>query len=84
MPRLKEGEEARLARKERDLAPAIAAALARKPRMREAAPEDLPLVKSYGARSKEAGAFVNVRSDRGGGLAVVTEDPLAAAAKAEN
>jgi alkanesulfonate monooxygenase SsuD/methylene tetrahydromethanopterin reductase-like flavin-dependent oxidoreductase (luciferase family) len=84
MPRLKEGEEARLARKERDLAPAIAAALARKPRMREAAPEDLPLVKSYGARSKEAGAFVNVRSDRGGGLAVVTEDPLAAAAKAES
>ncbi|MCR6645356.1 MAG: hypothetical protein NVV62_13080 [Terricaulis sp.] len=81
MPRLKEGEEARLEKKARDLAPAIEAALARKPRMKEIALKDVPVVKSYGARSKDAGTFVNVRSDRGGGLAVVAEDPLAKQAK---
>ncbi|MEJ0023524.1 MAG: LLM class flavin-dependent oxidoreductase [Alphaproteobacteria bacterium] len=81
MPRFKTDEAARLAKKQGELAPFIEAALARKPKMKPAALADLALVKSYGARKKEAGTFVNTRTDRGGGLAVVTEDPTLAARK---
>jgi alkanesulfonate monooxygenase SsuD/methylene tetrahydromethanopterin reductase-like flavin-dependent oxidoreductase (luciferase family) len=81
MPRFKKDEEARLTKKQAELAPFIEAALARKPRMKEAALADLALVKSFGARKKEAGTFVNTRTDRGGGLAVVTEDPTKMARK---
>lgn len=75
MPRVKRDDAARLAKKEAELAPYIEAAMARKQRLPEARPEDLQPVKSYGARRQEAGTFVNTRSDRGGGLAVVSEDP---------
>jgi len=77
MPRLKEGEEERLARKQAELAPFVEAALARKPRMAPIAKEDIAPTQSYGLRKKQAGTFENVRSDRGGGLAVVADDPLA-------
>lgn len=84
MPRLKKDEASRLAEKEAELAPFIEAALARKPRMKQATAADVPDVKSYGARRQEAGVFVNTRADRGGGLAVVSEDPAKlAAAKAK-
>jgi hypothetical protein len=77
MPRLKQGEEERLATKQAELAPYIEAALARKPRMAPIEKDEIELVRSYGLRKKEAGTFENVRSDRGGGLAVVADDPLA-------
>lgn len=77
MPRLKANEEERLATKATELAPYIEAALARKPRMAPLAEADIELVKSYGLRKKEAGTFQDVRTDRGGGLAVVSDDPLA-------
>ncbi|MEZ5709966.1 MAG: LLM class flavin-dependent oxidoreductase [Blastomonas sp.] len=77
MPRLKEGEAERLAKKEAELAPYVAAALARKPRMPEMKEEDVEIVRSFGLRKKEAGDFINTRSDRGGGVAVVAEDPMA-------
>ena len=75
MPRLKQGEAEQLAAKEAKLAPFIEAALARKPRMQPLAPDDVPIVKGYGARKQEQGTFVNTRADRGGGIAVVSEDP---------
>ncbi|WP_082545809.1 MULTISPECIES: LLM class flavin-dependent oxidoreductase [unclassified Sphingomonas] len=77
MPRLKEGEEERLAKKQAELAPYIEQALARKPRMAELTVEEIEEVRSFGLRRKDAGSFVNVRSDRGGGVAVVAEDPMA-------
>ncbi|HWL47399.1 MAG TPA: LLM class flavin-dependent oxidoreductase, partial [Sphingomonadaceae bacterium] len=77
MPRLKQGEAEALARKEAELAPFIAQALARKPRMAALKPDEIEEVRSFGLRRKEAGSFVNTRSDRGGGLAVVADDPLA-------
>lgn len=77
MPRLKVGEEERLAKKQAELAPYFEAALARKSKMAPLAVEDIEVVKSYGLRKKEAGTYENVRSDRGGGLAVVADDPLA-------
>ncbi|MES2497358.1 MAG: LLM class flavin-dependent oxidoreductase [Pseudomonadota bacterium] len=81
MPRLKEGEEERLAKKAADLAPYIEQALARKPRMAALKAEEIEEVTSYGIRRKDAGSFVNVRSDRGGGVAVVAEDPMAPVAE---
>jgi len=77
MPRLKVGEEERLAKKAAELQPYIDAALARKPRMAELTADQIEEVKSFGLRRKDAGSFVNVRSDRGGGVAVVAEDPMA-------
>jgi hypothetical protein len=81
MPRLHEGEEERLARKEAELAPYVEKALARKKRMPEPTADQIPDVRSYGLRKKEAGQFENTRSDRGGGLAVVADDPMAAVAE---
>lgn len=80
MPRLKVGEEERLAKKEAELAPYIEAALARKPRMPELKKEEIEDVVSFGQRKKNEGQYVNFRSDRGGGVAVVADDPLAAVA----
>jgi alkanesulfonate monooxygenase SsuD/methylene tetrahydromethanopterin reductase-like flavin-dependent oxidoreductase (luciferase family) len=77
MPRLKEGEAERLASKQAELAPFIDAALARKPRMAAISKEEIEPVRSYGLRKKEEGNFQDIRSDRGGGLAVVSDDPLA-------
>lgn len=81
MPRLQEGEEEREARKAAELAPYIDVALSRKQRMADLADDDIPSVTSFGRRKKEAGQYENFRSDRGGGVAVVADDPLAAVAK---
>jgi alkanesulfonate monooxygenase SsuD/methylene tetrahydromethanopterin reductase-like flavin-dependent oxidoreductase (luciferase family) len=77
MPRLKENEAAKLAAKEAELAPYIEAALARKPRMKALSPEEVPTFKSAATQRKEAGQAPapNNRSDRGGGLAVVPQNP---------
>ena len=80
MPRLQAGEAEREARKLAELQPYIDAALARKPRMPEIAEDAIPAVTSFGRRKKEAGQYENFRSDRGGGVAVVPDDPLAAVA----
>lgn len=80
MPRLQAGEAEREARKLAELQPYIDAALARKPRMPEMAEDAIPAVTSFGRRKKEAGQYENFRSDRGGGVAVVPDDPLAAVA----
>lgn len=82
MPRLQEGEAERDAAKAAELAPYIEAALARKPRMPAMAEDDIPSVTSFGRRLKEAGQYQNFRSDRGGGVAVVADDPLAPVANA--
>jgi alkanesulfonate monooxygenase SsuD/methylene tetrahydromethanopterin reductase-like flavin-dependent oxidoreductase (luciferase family) len=77
MPRLNENEAAKLAAKEAELAPYIEAALARKPRMKALSPEEVPVFKSVATQRKETGAppMPNNRSDRGGGLAVVPQNP---------
>ena len=77
MPRLKQDEDERLARKQADLAPHIEAALARKQRMPTLAPDEIEDVLSFGQRRKNEGEYTNFRSDRGGGVAVVSDDPLA-------
>ncbi|MBC2778878.1 LLM class flavin-dependent oxidoreductase [Parasphingopyxis marina] len=79
MPKLKADEEERLAKKQAELAPYVEAALARKAAvaLKEPAKEEIAEVRSFGLRKKDAGTFVNTRSDRGGGLAVVADDPMA-------
>jgi len=81
MPRLNADEEARQARKQAELAPYIEAALARKKTMKPLAVDEIEPVTSFGQRKKNEGAYVNFRSDRGGGVAVVPDDPLAPVAK---
>lgn len=82
MPKLQEGNDERDAAKMAELQPYIDAALARKVKMPDIAEEDIPSVTSFGRRKKEAGQFENFRSDRGGGVAIVADDPLAAVANA--
>jgi len=82
MPRIKKDEDERLAKKQAELAPYIEAAIARKPKMKPLSKEQIEEVRSFGLRKKDAGTFENVRSDRGGGVAVVADDPLAPVANA--
>lgn len=81
MPRLKADEVERQAKKQAELAPYIEAALARKKKMTPIAIDEIEPVTSFGQRKKDAGAYVNFRSDRGGGVAVVPDDPLAPVAR---
>lgn len=81
MPRLKEGEADRLARKEAELAPYFEAALARKKLMKSLSKDEIEPVVSFGQRKKNEGDYQNFRSDRGGGVAVVPDDPLAPVAE---
>jgi hypothetical protein len=74
MPAFKQREEARTAQKQRELAPYIDAALARKPRMPPVADTDIPLVEAFGRKT----ASPIVSSDRGGAISIPTQDPLAA------
>jgi alkanesulfonate monooxygenase SsuD/methylene tetrahydromethanopterin reductase-like flavin-dependent oxidoreductase (luciferase family) len=74
MPEFKEREEARAAQKQRELAPYIEAALARKPRMPPVGDTDIPLVEAFGRKA----AAPIVSSDRGGAISIPTQDPLAA------
>jgi alkanesulfonate monooxygenase SsuD/methylene tetrahydromethanopterin reductase-like flavin-dependent oxidoreductase (luciferase family) len=74
MPEFKERDRARQAEKERELAPYIEAALARKPRMAPAADADIPVVEAFG-RKAPSPLF---GGDRGGAISIPTADPLAA------
>jgi alkanesulfonate monooxygenase SsuD/methylene tetrahydromethanopterin reductase-like flavin-dependent oxidoreductase (luciferase family) len=79
MPSFKAKEAARQAKKQAELAPYIEAALARKPRMEMPADEDLPVVTSAGKRLQDSGVNVPVSgiTDRGGGIPVIKEQPVA-------
>ena len=74
MPEFKERERARAAAKERELAPYVEAALARKPRMAPVADADIPVVEALGRKA----ASPLVGGDRGGAISIPTADPLAA------
>jgi alkanesulfonate monooxygenase SsuD/methylene tetrahydromethanopterin reductase-like flavin-dependent oxidoreductase (luciferase family) len=73
MPEFKEREQIRAAQKQRELAPYIAAALARKPRMPAVAEADIPRVEAFGRKAPSP----IVGSDRGGAISIPTQDPLA-------
>jgi hypothetical protein len=75
MPEFRERELARQARKQRELAPYIAAALARKPAMPAVTPSDIPTVDAFGRNRPRAPQF----SDRGGASAAPAFDPHAPA-----
>jgi alkanesulfonate monooxygenase SsuD/methylene tetrahydromethanopterin reductase-like flavin-dependent oxidoreductase (luciferase family) len=75
-PEFKAREAARQAEKQRALAPFVAAALARKPRMKPIAAQDIPVVEAFG-RHQPRQTF----SDRGGAIAAPAFDPHADTAK---
>ena len=88
MPELKEREEERVRRKDEELAPFIEKALARKPRMRELAAEDVPNVESIGIvlerrAGKDYAAAGGVYADqtRGGAIPMASRETFAKAAK---
>ena len=76
LPEFKAREEVRAAAKAAELAPYVAAALARKPRMPPIAPADVPLVESFGRRG--GGLSTEMRttfaSDRGGAISIPATD----------
>jgi hypothetical protein len=74
MPEFKERELARATQKERELAPFIEAALARKPRMPPVEEADIPRVEAFGRKAPSP----LLNSDRGGAISIPTSDPLAA------
>ncbi len=74
MPEFKERDRAREAQKERELAPYIKAALARKPRMSPVEDENIPRVEALG---RKAATPILVGGDRGGAISIPTADPLA-------
>jgi hypothetical protein len=74
MPEFKQREEVREAQKQRDLAPFIDAALARKPRLAPLDDAAIPLVEAFGRKAPSP----LVSSDRGGAIPIPTQDPLAA------
>jgi hypothetical protein len=76
MPAFKERETARQAEKERQLAPYIAAALARKPPVPTVPADAIPTVEAFGRSASTKPQF----SDRGGGIAAPAFDPHAARA----
>jgi alkanesulfonate monooxygenase SsuD/methylene tetrahydromethanopterin reductase-like flavin-dependent oxidoreductase (luciferase family) len=79
LPEFKAREAIRAREKQQELAPYIAAALARKKRMPPVADADIPVVESYG-RNKSADIGVSraeTVSDRGGGINIPTHDPHA-------
>ncbi len=81
MPRLKDGEEARLRRKKAELEPFIEAALKRKDKMPPIAPEDIPEIKATGVRRQEetgqdyASGGTYADPTRGGGISIPAHDP---------
>ena len=74
MPEFKEREEVREAEKRRELAPYIAAALARKPHLAPLDDAAIPRVEAFGRKAPSP----LVSSDRGGAIPIPTQDPLAA------
>lgn len=76
LPEFKAREAEREAKKQAELAPFIAAALARKPRMAEIAPQDVDVVLASGRRQGDVSARAAVTfSDRGGAISIPTADP---------
>jgi hypothetical protein len=73
MPEFKARETVRQAKKQQLLAPFIAAALARKPKLAPIAPADIPAIEAFG-RNRPRGQF---SSDRGGAIAAPAFDPHA-------
>jgi hypothetical protein len=74
MPEFKQRDEVREAAKRRDLAPFIAAALARKPQMAPLDDAEIPRVEAFGRKAPSP----LVSSDRGGAIPIPTQDPIAA------
>jgi hypothetical protein len=82
LPEFKQRDAVHEARKQAELAPFIAQALARKPRMAPIDPADIPVVESFGRRGGGIGAQVTTTfaSDRGGAISIPAADPRATAA----
>jgi hypothetical protein len=74
MPEFRERERARAAQKERELAPYVALALARKPHLAPLDDADIPRVEAFGRKAPSP----LLTSDRGGAISIPTADPLAA------
>jgi alkanesulfonate monooxygenase SsuD/methylene tetrahydromethanopterin reductase-like flavin-dependent oxidoreductase (luciferase family) len=75
-PEFSAREAEREARKQEELAPYIAAALARKPRLAAIAPADVAPVLASGLRQGDISARAAVTfSDRGGAISIPTADP---------
>ncbi len=88
MPELKEREDERVKKKEEELAPFIAAALARKPRMQALAEKDVPNVESIGIvlerrAGKDYATAGGTYADptRGGAIPMASRATFAKAAK---
>jgi hypothetical protein len=88
MPTLKEREDERVKRKQEELAPFIAAALARKPRMAELTDEQVPNVESIGVvlerrAGKDYASAGGTYADptRGGAIPMASRETFAKAAK---
>lgn len=76
LPEFRAREAARQAEKQAELAPYIAAALARKPRMAPIDPADVEAVLASGRRQGDVSARAAVTfSDRGGAISIPTADP---------
>jgi hypothetical protein len=88
MPALKEREDERVRRKQEELAPFVAAALARKPRLAELTDEQIPNVESIGVvlerrAGKDYASAGGVYADptRGGAIPMASRETFAKAAK---
>jgi alkanesulfonate monooxygenase SsuD/methylene tetrahydromethanopterin reductase-like flavin-dependent oxidoreductase (luciferase family) len=81
LPGFKARDAVREAKKQAELAPYIAQALARKPRMAPIELGDIPVVESFGRRGGGLGAQVTntFASDRGGAISIPAADPRVAA-----
>ena len=76
LPEFRARQAAREARKQAELAPYIAAALARKPRLAPIAAENVQPVLAAGLRQGDVSARAAVTfSDRGGAITIPTADP---------
>jgi hypothetical protein len=73
MPEFTEREAMREAEKRRELAPYIAAALARKPKMAPLDDAAIPRIEAFGRMAPSP----LLNSDRGGAIPIPTQDPLA-------
>lgn len=89
MPALKEGEDERLARKEAELAPFVAKALKRKPRMAPLREHDVPNVESIGIvlERRSGGGYATsggtyADPTRGGAIPMASRETFAKAARA--
>ena len=75
MPTMKADQAEREARKQAELAPFIAAALARKTWMQPLAPDAIPSIPAYGRSVVADGTPNAIAARRGGGINIPREDP---------